>query len=76
MSKVYKCDICGKVEPRSIRYLCAGNPDVNPNRPLNTEKYYAFNLFHDDLCDECMYKLERKIASFLSEMKSERKNET
>ena len=70
MSKVYKCDICGKIDPRSIRYLCAGNPDVS-SKPLNTEKYYAFNLFHDDICDECLYKLERKIATFISKMKAE-----
>lgn len=71
MSKVYKCDVCGKVEPRSIRRLVAENPDVNQNMPLNTEKYYAFNLFYDDLCDECLYKLEKKISSFLYEMKKE-----
>lgn len=73
MSRVYKCDVCGKVEPRSIRYLVACNPDVS-NLPLNTEKYYAFNLFHDDLCDECLHKLERKIASYLYEMKKEAKD--
>lgn len=75
MSKVYKCDVCGKVEPRSIRRLVAENPDVNPNMPLNTGKYYAFNLFHDDLCDECLYQLEKKISSFLYEMKKEKKYE-
>ena len=74
MSKVYKCDVCGAVDPRSIRYLCAGNPDVS-SKPLNTEKYYAFNLFHDDLCDECLHKLERKISSWLYEMKKEAKND-
>ena len=73
MSKVYKCDICGKVEPRSIRYLCAGNPDVS-DKPLNNKRHYAFNLFHDDLCDECLYKLERKIAIFLNVMKNEARN--
>ena len=74
MSIVYKCDVCGKVEPRSIRRLIAENPDVS-SLPLNTEKYYGFNLFHDDLCDECLYKLERKISKFLYEMKKEAKNE-
>lgn len=72
MSRVYKCDVCGKVEPRSIRYLCACNPDVSAE-PLNTAKYYAFNLFHDDLCDECLSKLERRISTCLYEMKKEAK---
>lgn len=72
MSRVYKCDICGAVEPRSIRHLCTSNPDVS-NEPLNKEKYYAFNLINEDICDECLYELERKISSFIYDMRAEKK---
>ena len=48
MSKVYKCDICGKVEPSSIRNIVSLKPQVNKNEPLNTEKIYGFNLFFGD----------------------------
>ena len=66
--KVWKCDICGKYEPRSIRRLVAENPDVS-TKPLNSERYYAFNLFHGDFCDECLYQIERAIAKKIDEMR-------
>lgn len=73
MSLVYKCDICGKYEPRSIRRLLAHNPDVS-EKPLNQEEYYAFNLFHGDFCDECLHQIERAIADKIYKMK-EQKND-
>lgn len=72
MSRVFQCDICGKVNPRIIRSLIAYNPDVS-DTPLNKEEFYGFNLFHDDLCDECLNKLERGIAKMLDEMRKEKK---
>lgn len=72
MSRIYKCDVCGKVDPRSIRNLIAYNPDVS-DKPLNNERYYGFNLFHDDICDECLHKLERGIAKMLIDMREKEK---
>jgi len=69
--KVYKCDICGKVEPRSIRNIVAFNPDVDKNKPLNTEQIYGFNLFYGDFCEECLYKIERAISIKIDELKKE-----
>lgn len=69
MSKVYKCDICGKYEPRSIRRILAKNPDVQPNSVLNKAEYYAFNLFYGDFCDDCLYEIERAISHKIFEMK-------
>lgn len=74
MSKVFKCDICGKVEPRSIRHLIMSNPDVS-DKPLNKEKYYAFNIIPEDFCDECINKLEHRISGIVYEMKKEAKGE-
>ena len=68
MSRVYKCDICGKYEPRSIRRIIAENPCPNSS-PLNKEKYYAFNLFCGDFCDECLYQIERAISMKIYELK-------
>lgn len=69
--KVYKCDICGKCEPRSIRNIIARNPAVNPKQPLNTAEYYGFNLFFGDFCEECLYKIERRINFIISDLKEE-----
>lgn len=69
MSQVYVCDICGKVNPRSIRRIISENPDVRADRPLNTEKHYAFNLFHEEMCDECLYEIEKCISHKIYEMK-------
>ncbi len=66
--KVWKCDICGKVEPRSIRRIVAFNPDVNDS-PLNQEEIYAFNLFHGEFCDECLHKIERAISNEIYRLK-------
>ena len=71
--KVYKCDICGKVEPRSIRNIVAKNPDVNTKSVLNSQQYYGFNLFYDDFCNECLNKIERKISHAIVELKREYK---
>lgn len=70
--KVYKCDICGTYEPRSIRRFCSSNPEPNKNQPLNKEKYYGFNIIGVyELCDECMHKVERKISNIIFEMQKE-----
>lgn len=69
--KVYKCDICGKVEPRSIRNIIAKNPNVDENSVLNNKEYYCFNLFYGDFCDECLHKIERKISSAIHDLKLE-----
>ena len=73
MSKVWKCDICGKIEPRTIRHLITSNPDVRVGSALNSEKYYAFNILPEDFCGECETKLERGIAQLISKMKKEAK---
>lgn len=73
MSRVWKCDICGKINPRTIRHLITQNPDVS-NKPLNTERYYAFNIIPEDFCDECQVKLERGIAKLIHEMQKEFKD--
>lgn len=70
MSQVYKCDICGKYEPRSVRRILARNPCPNSS-PLNKEEYYAFNLFSGDFCDECLHHIERAIARKIYELKEE-----
>ena len=72
MSQVYKCDACGKYEPLSIRRIIAENPCVDKS-PLNNEKYYAFNLFHGDYCDKCVYEIERAIATKIKELKEQDK---
>ena len=68
--QVYKCDICGKVEPRSIRRIVAENPDVNES-PLNGSRYYGFNLFYGEFCEDCLYKIERAISIKIDELKRE-----
>ena len=72
MSRIYKCDICGKVNPRSIRNLIAFNPDVS-DTPLNKEKYYGFNIINEDICDECLNQLERGISIMIRDMMKESK---
>lgn len=69
--RVWKCDICGEYEPRSIRRIRAENPDVS-DKPLNKEQYYAFNLFNGDFCDECLHQIERAIANKIDEMRREK----
>lgn len=72
--KVYKCDICGAYEPRSIRRFVQSNPAPNKNQPLNTEQYYGFNLIGSyELCDECMHQVERKISGIIYKMQREQK---
>lgn len=73
MSRVWKCDVCGKINPRSIRRLCTSNPSMD-DTPLNCEPYYAFNIINEDICDECLNKLERDIANRIHEMQKEIKN--
>ena len=68
--KVWKCDICGKVEPRSIRRIVAFNPDVDDS-PINKEQIYAFNLFYGEFCEDCLYKLERAISNEIYRLKRE-----
>lgn len=68
--KVYKCDICGKYEPRSVRRIRAENPEPGSS-PLNKEQYYAFNLFGGDFCEECLYKIEKAISAKIYELKRE-----
>lgn len=68
--KVWKCDICGKVEPRSIRRIVAFNPDVNDS-PLNSEEIYGFNLFYGEFCEDCLYKIERSISKEIDKLKRE-----
>ena len=75
MSRVWKCDVCGKINPRSIRHLCTSNPNVQSGSTLNSEKYYAFNIITEDLCDECLNKIERGIASMIYEMQKEHKKD-
>ena len=70
--KVYKCDICGKTEPRSIRNIIVKNPDVDENSQINNYEYYAFNLFYGDFCEDCLYELERFISIKVDEMKREK----
>lgn len=71
MSQVYKCDVCGKYEPRSIRRILARNPQPNSS-PLNKEEYYAFNLFSGDFCDECLYEIEKAISKKIYEIKNQK----
>lgn len=71
--KVYKCDICGKVEPRSIRNIVARNPEVDTKSVLNSEQYYGFKLFYGDFCDDCLHKIERKISLAIYDLKKEYK---
>lgn len=73
MSKVFKCDICGKVEPRMIRRFVMLNPDVRPDQPLNKEEIYAFNIVHGDFCYDCMTKLERMLSMDIYHLQQEEK---
>lgn len=70
MSQIYVCDICGKVNPRSIRRIRAENPDVS-DKPLNKERYYGFNLFSGDFCEGCLHLLERTISMRIVELQNE-----
>lgn len=73
--KVWKCDICGKVEPRSIRRIVEFNPDVDDSSPINKEQIYAFNLFYGEFCEDCLYKIERAIAIEIYRLKRENDEE-
>lgn len=73
--QVYKCDICGKVEPRSIRRIVANNPDVDEKSEINKHQYYGFNLFYGEFCEDCLYKIERAISDKIYELKMENENE-
>ena len=70
---VYKCDICGQVEPRSIRRIVSYNPDVDENSQINKERIYAFNLFYGEFCEDCLHALERTIADKIYELQRELK---
>ena len=72
---VYKCDICGKVEPRSIRRIVAYNPQVDEKSQINKEKIYAFNLFYGEFCEDCLYTLERTISNKIYELQRELKEQ-
>lgn len=74
MSKIFKCDCCGQLAPRSIRRIIAENPDVNVNEPLNNSRYYAFNLFTEDLCETCLHDVEMSIAKRIRELREEHRN--
>lgn len=69
MSQVWRCDVCGKINPRSIRHLCTSNPNVDGS-PLNSAEYYAFNTITEDLCDQCLNEAEAIIRNWIYNKKN------